>query len=530
MARMNKICFGAVRRAGVAALVWMLAACAPLRPDATRAEVRALTPVADTASANYILDESSAHPGLSGFRLLTRSDNALMSRIALVDHAKHSIDLQYYIFNNDPTGRLLAQRLLAAADRGVRVRILLDDINSGDAYSMLNALDMHPNIHVRLFNPFRTRHPSLLSRAAQYLLEARRLNRRMHNKSFVVDGWVAIVGGRNIGDEYFDASNAVSFRDMDLIAIGPVVQAAAESFDRYWNCDAAFTLASLRERSPDRGQLERERVRLSRDARAFAQSDYASAVLDHLPRGATADREGDWYWGRAEFVADEPEKVEVKVDDPSLRIGPRIAELLAAARSEVLLVSPYFVPGKKGTAFLTGLAQRGVATKVLTNSLASTDEPAAHAGYSHYRPELLRGGVQLFELLPVRGTPQPVTDEGRSSGSTLHAKAAVIDRHWVFLGSMNMDPRSKLLNTEMGVIVDCPALARAVARFFQEATGPDAAFSVELAKGSDQAGSAIRWIANVDGKIDVFQSEPYATPQRRLEVSLISLLPVEQLL
>jgi cardiolipin synthase C len=529
MTRLIEICVGAVSRAGLALLAAALVACASLRPDTTKAQTRALPPVADTASARYVHGEVNAHPGLSGFRLLTRSDNALMSRIAFVDHATHSIDLQYYIFNNDPTGRLLAQRLLAAADRGVRVRMLLDDINSGDSYPMLNALEMHPNIDVRLFNPFRTRHPSLLSRTAQYLLDASRLNRRMHNKSFIVDGWVAIVGGRNIGDEYFDAGNDVSFRDMDLIAIGPVVKAAAESFDRYWNCDVAFTLASLRDGLPDPGRLEQERLALGRDARTFAQSDYASAFLDHLPRGATTDQKGQWYWGHAEFIADEPEKVETKVDDPSLRIGPRIAELLRGAQSEVLLISPYFIPGENGTAFLTGLAQRGVAIKVLTNSLAASDEPAAHAGYAHYRLDLLRGGVQLFELQPVRGKAQPVTDKGKSSGSSLHAKAAVIDRHWVFLGSMNIDPRSKLLNTEMGVIVDCPALAAAVAEFFQEAARPDAAFSLQLAI-QDGREPAIRWTAAIDGKIQVFDSEPYATPERLLEVSLIRLLPLEQLL
>jgi putative cardiolipin synthase len=503
--------------------------CASLRTDAPRPVSHALAPVADTTSSRYIQSELHAHEGLSGFRLLSKADNALLSRIVLADHAQHSIDLQYYIFNNDATGRLLAQRLLTAADHGVRVRILVDDINSGRANTMLSALATHTNIEVRMFNPFRTRNPSIVSKTAQMLLEGRRLNRRMHNKSFIVDGWVAVVGGRNIGDEYFDASKDSSFRDLDVIAIGPVVAQAETSFDKYWNCDAAFPLMQLRVTRPARQRVQRERKDLAADAREFAQSDYAQAVLEDLPEGPTADRRGEWFWGNATFVADEPEKIETDHDVPALRMGPQVRQLFDAAQRELVLITPYFVPGQRGLAYFSGLRKKGVEVKVLTNSLASTDELAVYAWYAHYRRPLLEQGVHMYELRPIDGEQKAPTSGGKSSGVSLHAKAAVIDRRWVLVGSMNMDERSRLLNTEMGVIVDSPTLAQAVMDFFDAATGPQRSFAVTLQKG-DGEGEHVVWRADNDGKTVTYHIAPGANPKKRVQVVLYRMLPIEQLL
>lgn len=508
-------------------LATMMVACASLRPSETKTATRAPSPVADTSASRYVQGQLEGHKGLSGFRLLTKSNNALLSRVALADEAQHSIDLQYFIFKDDATGRLLSQRLLAAADRGVHVRMLIDDVNLGNADRMLSALDLHPNIEVRLFNPFRTRRPSFLSKAAQFVLETRRLNRRMHNKSFIVDGWVVVLGGRNIADEYFDVSAKESFRDLDLIAIGPVVGAASNSFDRYWNCDAAFPLESLHHRHMQPNQLETERAKLASHAGAFAQSEYAQEAIEDLPHGPTADRSGGWFWANAAFIADEPEKAMVHNDDSALRVEPRVRQLIDKAHEELLLISPYFVPGDVGTRYLTDLADRGVATKVLTNSLASTDQPAAHAGYSHYRRTLLRHGVELFELRPREDLPK-TEDQERPVGVSLHAKALVVDRAAVFIGSMNMDPRSKLLNTEMGVIVDSPELAAAVADFFRGATMPETAYSVRL--GGSNGSGAIIWSSTVNGETKTFSTEPGATVGRQLEATLVGLLPLEQLL
>jgi putative cardiolipin synthase len=506
-----------------------LGACSP--PAAVvKPPSKALPPTTGTASARYVHAEAKQHQDQSGFRLLTRSTDALMSRVALADHAQHSLDLQYYIFDNDATGRLMAQRLLAAADRDVRVRLLVDDINAGQTIDLFDALDTHPNIEVRLFNPFATKKPSLLSRATQFLLDTHRLNRRMHNKSFIADGNVAIVGGRNIGDAYFDAGETTHFRDLDLIAIGPVVKQASHAFDEYWNCDAAYPVKAFNGKHADHYDLAKLRVELAHDARVFAQSDYAQATLDALPNGASADRKGYWFWGAATLVADQPTKIDAAADQPQLRIGPDIKAMTDAAQHELLLISPYFVPGKRGTAYLDALVKRGVAVKVLTNSLASNDEPVVYSGYSRYRRPLLEGGVQLYELQPAAGAPQPATSGGTSSGVSLHAKAIVVDRQKVFIGSMNMDARSKLLNTEMGIIVDCPPLAAAVTDFFDSATRPEYAYRVTLKNGGSAHGGAMQWQATEHGQPVSYDHDPGVTTSRRVEVQMLKLLPLESLL
>lgn len=498
-----------------------LLGCAPLRTDFVKQPSAALPAVTDTASARYIQSELDLHPQRSGFRLLAGATNALMSRVALADHAERSIDLQYFIFNDDATGRLIAQRLMAAADRGVRVRILLDDFELSSKYSLLDALNVHPNISVRVFNPFRARAPAPL-KAVELLLEWRRLNRRMHNKSFIVDNDVAIIGGRNIGDAYFDADGTNNFRDLDVVAIGPVVAAASRTFDTYWNSDAAYPVAAFGTPGHPERDLARTRAALAHDARQFAQSDYAQASLDKLPGGATADRNGAWFWGAASLIADEPGKVDEQ-DDPALRIVPRIKTLISSAHQEVLLISPYFVPGNSGTRLLCDVIRRGTAVEVLTNSLESTDSAAAQAGYAHYRRKLLECGVQLYELRSVQRKTQSATSGETWSGTSLHAKAVVIDRTLVFIGSMNMDQRSRLLNTEMGVIVDSAELAQAVADFVAHATEADRAYHVEWRADShrmlwtDSEGSAVRF-------------EPGAGVKRHLEVMLLGLLPIEGLL
>ncbi|MBU6247349.1 MAG: phospholipase D family protein [Xanthomonadaceae bacterium] len=509
-------------------LAALLPGCATLHRDFVRQPSTAEPPRRDTPDTRYVQHEVARHPGLSGFRLLTFSSNALMSRVVLADHARHTLDLQYYLFADDDTGRLVAQRLLAAADRGVRVRLLLDDINVGGELDMLDALDAHPNIQVRLFNPFDTRAHSGLAEAAQFVLDGSRLNHRMHNKSFIMDNTVAVIGGRNIGDDYFDAGDTTHFRDLDLIAIGPVVRQASQAFDAYWNCDASYPLKAYDGKHAGPAELAKLRRELDEHARRFAQSDYAQATLDQLPHGPSGDRPGKWFWGHAVLVADQPAKIHA--DDPELRIGPDIRALMDGARHDIRLISPYFIPGDDGTRFLTGIAARGVRVQVLTNSLASTDEPAVHAGYSRYREPLLRGGVELYELRPQPGEKQPATDAGKSSGVSLHAKAIVVDSRETFIGSMNMDERSRLLNTEMGIIVDNAPLAKAVERFFDSATAPTRAWRVLLDPSEPPQDASLVWRGMDDGHMATLTSEPDATAARKVEVGLIKLLPVENLL
>lgn len=502
------------------------AGCATLSPHIAKDTSTALAPATDTPTARYVNAELAGHHGDSGFRLLSQSTDALLSRIVLADHAQHSIDLQYYIYENDATGRLFTQHLLAAADRGVRVRLLLDHIKVDHQVGMLEALDAHRNIEVRFFNPFRTKRPTVPSRLAQLLLEGPRLNRRMHNKSFIVDNLVAVIGGRNIGDDYFDAGSDTRFRDLDLIAIGTVVGAASKSFDDYWNSDAAYPLAAFpsgRGTTQDTAAL---RSSLAQDVRQYSASDYGQMAQQELPRGPSADRFGTWFWGPAELVADQPEKIDPRHGRQALDVGPQVKQLMQSAQSKLLLLSPYFIPGKNGTRLLTAHAQRGVKVKVLTNSLAATDEPLVHAAYVHYRHPLLESGVELYELRSsTSGGEQESTVYGASSGVSLHAKALVVDDRTVFIGSMNLDPRSRLLNTEMGLIVNSPALAAAVTQFFDTATQAGNAWHVQL-QGSGQ----LTWSGSEDDHPQTSSTEPGVTAKRRVQVALMRLLPIDNLL
>lgn len=504
-----------------------------MRTQTDKLVTTALAPATDTPSARYIQSELARHArGTSGFRLLTLSTNALLSRVTLADHAEHSIDLQYFIFKNDATGRLIAQHLLIAADRGVRVRLLLDDFYLEGQRAMLDALDSHPNIEVRLFNPFQTREPSMPSMIVQLLLEGSRLNRRMHNKSFIVDNKIAVIGGRNIGDDYFDASTDNNFRDLDLVAIGPVVAEASHTFDDYWNSDAAFPVTAFPSARDTQDDLSQLRLTLSKDARVFAESDYAQAAFDELPDGATADRRGYWFWGEAMLVADSPEKAEGGKSAKGLRVGRTLQATLEDAQQSILLMSPYFIPTRRNVADLVAMTGRGVSVSVLTNSLASTDEPAVYAKYSSHRRPLLAGGIKLYELRPAPGSDEPESQHGTSSGVSLHAKAFVVDGRITYIGSMNMDPRSKLLNTEMGLIVDNAALAKAVTDFFASATQPASAYQLLLKKASGAVSGTgrVNWSITDDGVVRHAKHEPDTRAWQRLKMRFMRLLPINGLL
>jgi len=523
-------------RMGAALLVVLLSACGAgsnVRSDAVKTHSEAVTPSAHTAIAQSVAPvEAALAPGQSGFRLLTLNTNALLSRVVLADKAHQSIDLQTYIYENDDTGRLVAQALLKAADRGVRVRLLVDDITKGeDSLRLFEALEAHENIEVRVFNPFNSRSPGTLSKAAQMLMDFRRLNRRMHNKSFIVDNRVAIIGGRNIADDYFDASDTNNYRDLDLLAVGPVVPAASQAFDRYWNDEATLPASAWKGANDSPADLEKVRADISTKVRKFADSDFAQVALEEMPNGPTADRAGDWFWGPAVMAADSPEKVEPASDNtPELAIAPKGKELLFGRKSELLLLTPYFVPSKPDRDALVALAQHKVAVKIATNSLASSDQPPVHSAYGPTRKELLAGGVQLYELKPRAEVTQTHAQK-RSTGVSLHAKSFVVDGRFVFVGSMNLDTRSSLLNTEQGIVVDSPALAQAVAQFFATVTQPANAWRLALEdKGGDGGGGQLLWLDEVDGKPRTTDHEPEAGPLLRAEVILLKLLPIDGML
>jgi putative cardiolipin synthase len=471
----------------------------------------------------------AAHPGLTGIYALEDGMDAFSARIVLANAAQRSLDVQYYIWHDDITGMLLFDALRAAADRGVRVRLLLDDNNTSGLDGTLALLDAHPNIEVRLFNPFALRQP----RALGYLGDFFRLNRRMHNKSFTADSQATIVGGRNVGDEYFGAAGDMLFADLDLLAIGPVVDAVAHDFDRYWNSRSAYPLQLLVPAAPGGPTALAEQaaqVKASAAAQDYLKAARASAFVAQLEQRSLPIE-----WTQARLVSDDPAKVLGQVAEES-KVRTKLRQLFGEPAAEVDLVSPYFVPGEEGAEALGELARRGVKVKVLTNSLEATDVAAVHAGYAKWRRDLLASGVSLYELRrswagdgtqetgDMAAHKRAKTGPLGSSSASLHAKAFAVDGKRVFVGSFNFDPRSAELNTEMGFVLDSTALAQRMTAELQRRM-PLHAYEVHLAPDG-----SLYWIRHEAAGDTRYDTEPGTTFFQRTGVRLLSWLPIEWLL
>jgi putative cardiolipin synthase len=462
----------------------------------------------------------AAHPGHSGIFALPDARDAFAARVLLAQAAERSLDVQYYIWRRDMTGTLLFESLHAGADRGVRVRLLLDDNNTSGLDTILAALDSHPNIQIRLFNPFVIRKP----RALGYLTDFARLNRRMHNKSFTADNQATIIGGRNVGDEYFGATDGVLFMDLDVLAVGPVVQEVSDSFDRYWASASSYPVEGLLPSvSPGRiADVAAAALRIERRPAAVA---YTSAVREStfvhdLIQGAL-----EMEWAVTHMVSDDPAKGLGLAASEGLVIH-ELKRALGDPVTELELVSPYFVPTAAGVAWFEALARRGVEIRVLTNSLEATDVAFVHAGYAKRRKPLLNAGIALYELRSAVSDPGPKKTAGGmgSSGSSLHAKTSAVDRARVFIGSFNFDPRSAKLNTEMGFIIQSPALAARIDATFRSRVPADA-YEVRLSEGG-----RLSWIESRGGESLRHEEEPGTSVWRRAWVRFLSALPIEWLL
>lgn len=447
----------------------------------------------------------------AGIHPMSDGRDAFAARALLAQHAQRSLDIQYFIWRNDTTGALLFDELKAAAGRGVRIRLLLDDTTTSAIDAVLAELDAHPLIEIRVFNPFAIRKP----RALNFVTDFTRLNRRMHNKSFTADNQVSIVGGRNIGDEYFDATSAVLFVDLDVIAVGPVVKAVSDNFDRYWNSAAAYPYSLF---VPAAGAAQPTRDAAL--AHTYMEAVRTSAFFAQLARGAPP-----FEWVPARLVSDSPGKVAGKAGSGEMVVD-KLRVLFGNPRQTLDLVSPYFVPGKDTAREFIGFAKRGASVRVLTNSLEATDVVAVHAGYAEWRKSLLEAGVKLYELRrewAADPTEKQKTAPG-TSNSSLNAKTFAVDGERVFVGSFNLDQRSMHLNTEMGVVIDSPELARRMVGRLDRNI-PNRAYEVSL----DKDGS-LYWIEQREGKTLRHDAEPGATWWKRTAVQLLSLLPIEWLL
>ncbi|WP_102817258.1 phospholipase D family protein [Burkholderia ubonensis] len=514
------------RALAVCALLSLVAACAT-HPSATTLErtvshalpADAATPLRDALAAPV-----AARPGESGFRLLADGAAALQMRIALARAATRTLDMQYYIATEDTTGKLLLGAALYAADRGVRVRMLVDDLNFRDIDRVMAALNTHPNIEIRVFNPFGASQRDVMQRTTIFFTRIDRFTRRMHNKAMIADNQVAIVGGRNLGDEYFSASPTLQFRDLDVLAAGPVTHDISASFDAYWASGSSYPLRVLNHQTFDPKELDAMRDELRAHWRENAEP-YNAKPLNATPLAQQIARgELGLVWAPAEFEADAPDKVAQPTDgyvSPPMR---RLAELIRAAQQEFLAFSPYFVPHDAGVKILGDTTARGVRVAILTNSLAATDAVAVQAGYGPYRVPLLRHGVELYEYKARPGRPRLLGSRSRAS---LHAKAYVIDRKILVIGSMNLDPRSTHLNTELALVIHSPALAQQVATIFARATQPDESYRVQLAALSGPGASELTWTGTDEGVLRTYHVDPYAGLLRNVLTGVFMLLPVD---
>ena len=498
----------------------LLAGCAGLPSLEGRTPSSALADTGATRLGRAVAPLVAAHPGVSGVYGLADGRDAFSARALLARAAERSLDVQYYIWRNDITGTLLFDALRAAAARGVRVRLLLDDNNTAGLDPTLALLDAVPNIEVRLFNPFVMRQSRLLG----YLTDFARLNRRMHNKSYTADGQATIIGGRNIGDEYFGAAGEVLFADLDVLAIGPVVGAVAADFDRYWNSASAYPLRLLvpPTGADDAAGLARAAARIEQ---APAAQAYQVAMRDSSFVADLTQRRLPIEWAATRLVSDDPAKALGKAA-PESRVAPQLRQLFGTPATELSLVSPYFVPGEEGADELAAMARRGVAVRILTNSLEATDVAAVHSGYAKWRRQLLAAGVSLYELR--RSWPQDDKERRAgplgSSASSLHAKTFAVDRQRLFIGSYNFDPRSSRLNTEMGFVIDSPVMAQRLSSTLQNGVA-DRAYEVKLAPDG-----SLFWIERKQGAVIRYDTEPGTGFWQRLGVRLMSWLPIEWLL
>lgn len=485
-----------------------LSGCASV--DVQRQPSQAL-PASDSAFGRSVQAQAAPHEGRSGFRLLSDSTEAFTARAELIRNAQSSLDLQYYIVHDGISTRMLVEELLKAADRGVRVRVLLDDTTSDGQDEVIATLAAHPHIQIRVFNPLHLGRSTGVTRTMGRLFNLSQQHRRMHNKLWLADNSMAIVGGRNLGDEYFDAEPNMNFTDIDMLGIGPVAEQLGQSFDQYWNSALSKPIEQFLSSKPTAQDLRDTRSRLEQSLADTRKQNHALyqqlMTFKTHPRLDIWRRELIWAWGQA--LWDAPSKVLADGEpDPHLLLTTQLAPELNGVSKELIMTSAYFVPGQPGLVYLTGRADAGVSVSLLTNSLEATDVPAVHGGYAPYRKALLEHGVKLFELRrqPGKGGGSGPHFFGRStyqgSDSSLHSKAMIFDQQKSFVGSFNFDPRSVLWNTEVGVLVDSPELAAHVRDLAMQGMAPPLSYEAKLEDGK------VVWVTEDDGKLHTLTKEP----------------------
>ncbi len=521
------------RKITLIGLILSLAGCATFPTNYRQVPSTAFQYPERTELGQFFASSIEQHPGKSGFWVVNKGKEAILARMALVDMAERTIDMQYYSWEDDATGWLLMERAVRAAKRGVRVRILVDDITlSGRDFKMAAALNAHfPNMEFRLYNPFSQRYRTGTLRAFEFIANISRLNHRMHNKIFVVDNQVAIVGGRNIGDRNFGADPKLNYRDFDLFMAGPIATEVSASFDAYWNSRWAVPLEAFKEIKPSPKDIDRAKKRL-RETTAKVEKEYPYRLdfsrQDILKR--LREIRDELIWAEAEVLYDPPDKGRTTEQQPG--VTERLAKLAQEVQHDLLIETPFFVPTELMLKRMGEIAGRGVTLRILTNSLASTDMTIAQAAYAKYRDSLLDSGVWLYELRPdAESRKLHVADPTLPSKLGLHAKVIVFDKEKVFVGTLNLDPRSININTEVGILVHSPELARKVTEDLEVDFQTQNSWRLELERDviwdDDDVETYLVWITDKAGKEKRYYREP-AGFWRKVRAFFLSLLPVEE--
>jgi cardiolipin synthase C len=495
----------------------------PRGSDAPKTPSFALERPEDTRLGRQFAAASERHPGESGYHIINSGIDGFVARIQMIDAAEKTVDMQYFIFRGDKTGLLIAGALERAADRGVRVRILVDDGDTVAGDQKILALGRHANIEVRIFNPFDYRGHNRFLRHLDYAVHKGRLDYRMHNKLMVVDNSVALVGGRNIGAQYFQVEPESQFADDDAFAAGEISAKLSKTFDSYWNSEFAVPSTAL--------PLPKERSAEAKVSFKDGSADYQARIASGHPFHDLTGDDSALHWAKAVVVCDSPDKKDVVQRKKRGRLmAPEVTQAMQETRSELLMVTPYFVPSESEIDLLGELRQRSAQVRILSNSLESAPELSAQSGYDKFRVQLLESGAQLYE---VRARLSSTRGSGQSRAISrygtygLHAKLYVIDRERLYIGSMNYDQRSWRINTEVGLLIESRVLAEEIAKRFEAMVSPEAAYQVLLDPDSN-GNPQLRWTTEMDHRKIELTREPSRGFWQRTEVEILKLLPIER--
>lgn len=506
-----------------------LSACSTLpKPQVQPVQYALSTDTSQTALAQMIQPLRLQHPELTGYHILSDPLQALAARINLIDRAEKTLDLQYYIWNNDRIGALALYSILQAADRGVKVRLLIDDNNAKAMEGIFLALDQHPNIQIKLYNPYGFRR----YRALDMLLDLKRINHRMHNKSFIVDNQIALIGGRNMSDQYYNLGDNYQFSDVDVLLVGKAADQTIDSFDQYWNDDYAYPVRQLVNPKLYTLRYEGLKDQLTQNYQEASTQNY----LDLAYHSKTFEREFNHdiqlNWTQAEVISDPPGKIKGTASTEEY-LSHQLLQKLDQPEHSLDIISAYFVPETTGSALLNNLAQQGVKVRILTNSFKANDVPVVHAFYSKYRQELLANDVQLYEFLyspDQQVLNKNIEEIARKikvnikglSHASLHAKLMAIDNKQVFIGSPNFDPRSDKVNSEIGVLLNSPELAKGIHQAMNKNLSH---YAYQLLLDANQN---INWeVHKSNEETRTFKHEPRMAWYQRAALKVLSWLPIE---